>query len=39
MAGKQPTADWLIRVYLALPVAWRLLGKQFLVIARKPATT
>lgn len=37
MAGKQPTADWLIRLYLALPVAWRLLGKQFLVIARKPA--
>jgi SAM-dependent methyltransferase len=36
MAGKQPTADWLIRTYLALPMAWRFLGKQFLVVAAKP---
>jgi ubiquinone/menaquinone biosynthesis C-methylase UbiE len=36
MAGKQPTADWLIRCYLAMPLAWRLLGKQFLLVARKP---
>jgi len=26
---------WMIRLYLALPAAWLLLGKQFLVIARK----
>ncbi len=26
-----------VRVYLALPIAWRLFGKQFLLIARKPA--
>jgi SAM-dependent methyltransferase len=25
-----------IRLYLRLPVAWRFLGKQFLVVARKP---
>ena len=37
MAGKQPTADWLIRLYLALPIAWQVTGKQFLVIASKPA--
>ena len=28
---------WMIRLYLAMPVAWRLFGKQFLVVARKPA--
>jgi SAM-dependent methyltransferase len=26
-----------LRLYLALPVAWHFLGKQFLVVARKPA--
>ena len=36
MKGKTPTHDLLIRLYLALPFAWKLLGKQFLVIARKP---
>ena len=25
-----------IRAYLALPLAWRILGKQFLVVARRP---
>ena len=33
MAGKKPTPLALIRLYLALPFAWKLLGKQFLVIA------
>lgn len=36
MAGKAPTAPFLIRGYLALPIAWRFLGKQFLVIGSKP---
>jgi hypothetical protein len=27
----------LVRLYLRLPWAWRFFGKQFLVIARKPA--
>jgi SAM-dependent methyltransferase len=26
-----------VRLYIALPLVWRILGKQFLVIARKPA--
>lgn len=37
MQGRRPTADFLIRAYLAFPFAWRFFGKQFLVIARKPA--
>lgn len=28
---------WMVQVYLALPLAWRIFGKQFLVVARKPA--
>jgi len=35
MAGKKPAALFLIRLYLALPIVWRLLGKQFLIVARK----
>src|SRR5579884_925904 len=26
---------WMVRLYLKLPLAWRILGKQFLVVARK----
>ncbi len=36
MKGKTPPPAALIRLYLQLPVLWKLLGKQFLVIARKP---
>lgn len=36
MQGRTPTAGFLIRAYLALPLAWRFMGKQFLVVARKP---
>lgn len=32
-----PAPDLFIRAYLRLPFAWRFLGKQFLVIAEKPA--
>jgi SAM-dependent methyltransferase len=28
---------WTLKAYLALPAAWPLFGKQFLVVARKPA--
>jgi ubiquinone/menaquinone biosynthesis C-methylase UbiE len=35
MAGNKPTWPILIRAYLALPLAWRELGKQFLVVARR----
>jgi SAM-dependent methyltransferase len=26
---------WMLRAYLALPIAWRIFGKQFLVVASK----
>jgi dolichol-phosphate mannosyltransferase len=31
-----PKATWLVRLYLAVPLAWRFLGGQFLIRARKP---
>ena len=34
--GRFPHAPWLVRTYLKIPLAWRIVGKQFLVIARKP---
>jgi SAM-dependent methyltransferase len=34
--GRLPTNAALTRRYLATPFAWRLLGKQFLAIARRP---
>jgi ubiquinone/menaquinone biosynthesis C-methylase UbiE len=36
MAGKPPPPAVLIRLYLRLPIAWRVMGKQFLIVARKP---
>jgi cyclopropane fatty-acyl-phospholipid synthase-like methyltransferase len=33
--GKLPPSRFLTRVYLRTPLAWRLLGKQFLVIGRR----
>ena len=35
MAGKTPAHPLLIRAYLALPLAWKILGKQFLIVARR----
>jgi len=32
-----PTHPFLIKAYLKMPIFWPLLGKQFLVTARKPA--
>jgi SAM-dependent methyltransferase len=37
MVGKPPPPLWAIRAYLRFRPAWRLLGRQFLVVARKPA--
>jgi SAM-dependent methyltransferase len=34
--GRQPPT-WMLRLYLTMPVAWPLFGKQFLVIGLKPA--
>jgi len=35
MNNTRPTADWMIRMYLRIPLAWKVLGRQFFVIARK----
>jgi len=33
--SRLPQAPWLVRLYLAFPPAWRILGKQMLIQARK----
>lgn len=35
MSGKKPAPLWTVRTYLKLPVLWKLLGKQFLVVAER----
>jgi hypothetical protein len=35
-SGNLPTAPWLVGLYLKTPLAWKVLGKQFLVIGQKP---
>ncbi len=35
--GALPQAPWLVRLYLAIPAVWRIMGRQFLVIGRRPA--
>lgn len=37
MNNGAPTADFIIKTYLKLPLAWKFFGKQFLVVGRKPA--
>ncbi len=32
--GALPTNPWLVKAYLRVPPVWRLLGKQFLIVAR-----
>jgi SAM-dependent methyltransferase len=34
--SRLPKAPWLIRLYLRVPLAWRILGKQALVVAVRP---
>lgn len=34
--GSLPTHPLLVKMYLKMPFAWKLLGKQFFIIARKP---
>ena len=33
--GRLPATGWLVRLYLRLPLAQRILGKQFLIVARR----
>ena len=35
--GALPTHPLLVKLYLKFPLAWRLLGKQFFIVATKPA--
>ncbi|MDR7135213.1 SAM-dependent methyltransferase [Lysobacter niastensis] len=34
--SRLPQAPWLVSLYLRIPLVWRVLGKQALVVARKP---
>jgi SAM-dependent methyltransferase len=34
--GRLGARPWLVRTYLAMPLAWRILGRQTLLIARRP---
>jgi len=34
--GALPTHPLLVKAYLKVPLAWRVLGKQFFIVARKP---
>lgn len=35
MNNATPTADWMISLYLRIPLAWKFLGKQFFVVVQK----
>lgn len=35
-SSRLPQAPWLVRCYLAFRPAWRLLGRQFVIVGRKP---
>ncbi|MFT3929011.1 MAG: class I SAM-dependent methyltransferase [Spongiibacteraceae bacterium] len=37
--SRLPQSPFLVAIYLKFPVVWRILGKQFLVVARKPSAT
>jgi hypothetical protein len=36
-SGVLPASAALVRAYLHMPLVWRVLGKQFLVVGRRPA--
>jgi len=35
MSGRRPPPPVFVRLYLSMPLFWRILGKQFLILARK----
>jgi SAM-dependent methyltransferase len=37
MSGGQQPPIWMLQVYLEIPAAWRLFGRQFLIVANKAA--
>jgi hypothetical protein len=38
MRGRLPSAPWLVSLYLKLPLLWKVLGAQFFIVARRPAS-
>ncbi len=36
--SRLPQHPWLVRLYLYMPIAWRVFGRQFLIVGRKPAS-
>jgi len=38
MAGRKPPSPFFVRLYLSMPMFWRVLGKQFMIVARKTDT-
>jgi SAM-dependent methyltransferase len=36
--GALPTHPKLVEIYLKIPMVWKVMGKQFLVVAQKPVT-
>jgi SAM-dependent methyltransferase len=36
MSGKKPPPSFMIQLYLAMPFAWPIFGRQFLIVCRKP---
>lgn len=36
--GRIPVTDFLVKLYFQMPFAWKIMGKQFLLIAKKPIT-
>ena len=34
--SRLPSYEWLVRLYLRIPLAWRLLGKQMFIVAVRP---
>jgi SAM-dependent methyltransferase len=34
--SKFPTAGWMVKLYLKMPIAWRLFGKQTFIVAVRP---
>jgi hypothetical protein len=36
-SGRLPSWPWIVRLYLLMPWIWPLFGKQFFIVARKPA--
>lgn len=34
--GALPTHPWLVKLYIRIPLAWKIFGRQFFIVAQKP---